>query len=86
MPRKPKAPPTRLIVTLKDGSVTRKFVVIPEDEYQFADVADFKDVAPPHPLAHVYFGAQWLRRPGVIDEQSRSFVGTDVLSLKRGVA
>lgn len=88
MPRKTIPPPTRVIVTLKTSGVTRKFVVVPEDEYRFDGIESFAKVndEDDHPLEYLYFGAQWLRRAGVIDEQYRSLTGSDVLSLKRGPA
>lgn len=73
-----------VIVTMREGSKDRRYVVASEDAYLF-------DGLPSGPIKrldrfdgpHFHFGAQWLRGPGRIDEMYRTLYAGDAVRITR---
>jgi hypothetical protein len=84
----------RVVVTVTNGpGKTRRYVVVREDEDIFANRPDATGTkfAALYGTGYTgkfggqYFGAQWLRGPGRIDEQYRSLSGADMVGIKHQV-
>jgi hypothetical protein len=82
----------RVVVTLKNGSKTRRYVVDRRDEGYFAGrpnatgakFAALYGTGYTGRFGPLHFGGQWLRGPGRIDEQYRSLSGAEIVAIKTG--
>ncbi len=73
-----------VIITMREGSKNRRYVVAHEDEYMFASLKDgpiTREDRFDGPSFH--FGAQWLRGPGRIDEMYRTLYAGDAVRITR---
>ena len=61
-----------VVVTLREGGKSRRYVVDQADE------SDFDNGRVPH-----WFGGQWLRGYGRVDEMYRSLCGDEVVKVER---
>jgi hypothetical protein len=84
----------RVVVTMTNGpGKTRRYVVDRKDEDIFAGRPDasgakFQALYGQGHLGKFgreYFGGQWLRGPGRIDEQYRSLSGAEIVAIKHAV-
>lgn len=72
-----------VVVTLKEGTRSRRYVVSREDEHLFDDIPngpiDGADVLG----WRLWFGGQWLRSLGKVDEMYRSLSGSEIVKVQR---
>lgn len=68
-----------VLVTVQEGSKKRRYVVASEDA---AEVLAYRDTDPDDRPWMFYFGAQWLRGYGNVDEMYRSLSMTDVVKIE----
>lgn len=68
-----------VLVTVKEGSKTRRYVVAREDRDA---VLAYRATDPDDRPWMFYFGAQWLRRYGCVDEMYRSLSMSEVVKIE----
>ena len=68
-----------VLVTVQEGSKKRRYVVASEDR---DEVLAYRDTDPDDRPWMFYFGAQWLRGYGNVDEMYRSLSMSDVVKIE----
>jgi len=71
-----------VVVTLQEGSKQRRYVVYQEDEYLFEGIHTPEAFQASHGR-FAYFGGQWLRQYGKVDEMSRTLSSSELVKIQR---